>query len=324
MAVPTFVSITPSSGKTKGTNLVKIEGTNFRVPTIEPSGEVNGAEQFTVKVEFEGVESEWAASASDTIIYARVPEYTGGWDTIPATLDVRIANLDDDGDEIAGENVTESDAYTVDRTSFTDQPYLMRVTEMLIRRLKRHLMTDVGITISRDYDDDPTTVDRLRSNLPAIYVSGPDIERTGGVYHFPVNDAEENPLDTDEFVLKSPPMVVDLFFTVRGWADNPYHLYNMTQQLMLLFRDLPYLDVEVDPAQPDLGSVEYPVELDWAGFPDLEAAPGFSDLENFQARLKIIGVHIDEESGTIFTRGKKITTNDGEPTVETEFVGSVD
>lgn len=308
VAVPTIASITPNAGRTKGGNVIAIAGTNFRTATIAPDGYVGGDALQTVKVTFAGERAPWAEAASPTLVYARVPEWRGSATTpMPLVQSVRLANLDDAGVERANENVTVTTGYTVDRPSLVPSCLLMEVCRELIHVLKRHLLVNVAMTISRDYDDDPATVDRLRDAAPSIHLIGPSIHNRRGPYAVPREDSEGDALGP--WTRAQPPVVADLVFDLRAWTVNSFHTANLAQQFLLLFRDLPWLTV---------GAVRYEVEVDWERYPDLAATPSFSDVEGFASGLVIRGVHLDDDSATFIERGWSVTANGGDPTLDVE------
>lgn len=317
MAVPTFTSITPAAGKTQGGNVVAIAGTGFRVPVVPATGYLGGDAQRTVKVEFQGVEAPWAEAATTSLIYCRVPEWVGAHSGFPLDLDVRIANLDDSGVEIAGEAVTALDAYTIDRPDFTAECYMTRVVRELLRLLKRHLMSNVAITLGRDYDQDTTDWERLRASAPCLQLFGP-LTPINRFYSINREDVQEDPLDSDAYYRRNVPVTVDLDFDVQVWARTPMELQAISQAFLLLFRDIVEISVLRDPSQPSLGSVSYEIEIPWNGYPGHNLEPNFSDLFRFESRLLIRGVHLDDEAGTIIERGWRITANDGEPVIESE------
>ena len=93
---------------------------------------------------------------------------------------------------------------------------------------------------------------------------------------------------------------------------------NIGQQFLLLFRDIVYLTIPVDPSDLSKGNVSYEIEVPWTGYPTFDLETSFSDLFRFDSRLLIRGVHLDDEAGTIIEQGWRVTTNDGEPVLESE------
>lgn len=317
MAIPTFTSISPAAGSTKGRNVAVIIGTNFRLPTIPATGYLGGDAQQTVKVSFQGVASPWAESATDGLIYCRVPEWIGTHSVLPLALDVRIDNLDDNGDVIAGENITELAAYTISRPDFTAECYLTRIVRELLHLLKRHLMSNVAISLGRDYDPDSTDWERLRATAPSSQLFGPAMP-VNRFYSINREDVEEDPLDADAYLRRNVPVTVDLDFEVRAWSTTPMEIQAISQAYLLLFRDVVEISILRDPSDPTLGSVSYKIEVPWSGYPSHNLEPNYSNLFHFESRLLIRGVQLDDEAGTIIERGWRITANDGEPEVETE------
>lgn len=176
MAIPTITAVTPGSGPTTGQNIVKIDGSNFRLPDTPPAeGPLGGPAQRTIKIAIGGIVSDWAHAVEAGIIYARVPEWRGDYNlSFPVALDVRIANLDNTGAEIPGENATLLNGYSVTRPSLAAESYLQRVIGELITMMRRHLLVDVHLTASRDYDANPSTPDiaRLFAKLPCVILGG--------------------------------------------------------------------------------------------------------------------------------------------------------
>jgi len=307
MAVPTISGVDPTSGPTKGTNVVKISGTGFRLPPTPPPGPVGGAAQRTVSVQFDGRESDWAHAITDSLIYARVPEWRGPADaTMPVALDVRVANLDDSGVEIPGENVTAAGAYSVDRPKLSVQTDFQNVIRELIDLIRRHVVPNVWLTISAEYDD--TYADGLdipkQADLPVIHLAGPATPENR-FYSLNRLDPEEDPADADAWIQKKEPVTVDLDFEIIGWADHPDHLYGMGQALSLLFRDHKWLYVPIDPNDPAQGEKRYELDQgkDFGGQPEYDTPPAVDNLRNFRASCTIRGVDIDERDGIIIRRG---------------------
>ncbi len=322
MAVPTITSITPSSGSTRGRDIVRIAGTNFRLPNAPtPSGPILSDQQRTVSVKFQGLESNWAYSASSSLILARVPEWTGPYDiTFPAPLDVRVANLDDNEVEIPGENVTRLDCYTISRPSLAAESYLQRVVREVISLFRRHVLENTHHTTSRDYSLTPSQQDTLRADGagPLLQLTGPTLV-LNRLYSLNREDEENDPLSVPNGRMRREvPVTCDLNFGVLGWANNPAHLFALTQALLLFGRDIKYVRVAIDPSDLSLGTKDYELEPDWNSFPALDSDPNSDDLLSTLSRCVVRGVHIDEEFGTILERGWIVTANDGTPVTDVQ------
>lgn len=321
MAVPTIASVDPTSGPTKGQNLVRIYGTDFRLPPAPPDGYLGGEQQKTVSVQFEGQESEWAYAASDAMIFAKVPEWRGAYTGVsfPLALDIRVANLDDAGAEIAGENVTLADCYQIYRPSMVTESYLQRVCRELIRVFRRHLLENTHTSTKTIYDDD--TADgkaRLMEEAPVIHLIGP---RTPINRFYSVNreEPEEDETDPNLWLRKEAPVTVDLNFDVFIWTageSSTRQLLALHNGLLTLFRDVVDLRVDNDPSDPSKGYKEYEMALPWESYPEDDTGANDSDLCKSMAGIEIRGVHLIDDPATILERGSIITANDGEPIIE--------
>ncbi len=324
MAVPTIISLDPDGGLTRGDNVIKINGTGFRVPPVPPAtGHMGGEQQKTVSVKFEGQESTWAYAASDALVLAKVPEYRGPHRgvTFPVALDVRLANLDDNGDEIAGENVTLGGAYAAGQPSLAAECYFQRVVRAFQQVFKRHVHDKVFVTVSRDAASIPLDDERLKAEAPALYLRGP---------RAPINRFDSSNMEDEvaygatEWTRKRYPSTHDFEFTLTVVAKGSRHLYSLLQSCMLLFRDITEVRVLDDPADDPVNPTgtykDYEIEMPWPFAPDVDDEPNDSDLFRATAGVTIRGVHIDYEAGTIVERGWKITDNNGMPTTEVQRI----
>lgn len=307
MAVPTFSSITPDTGKTTGRARAVIEGTNFRLPPEPPSGPLGGTEQFTVSVKVSGVECPWAAAASETEIHAVLPEYGGTASALPLAADVRISNLDDNGNEIAGEQVTAVAAFTYQRTKLSTETHFERVVTDLVEKIERHVTPQVDISASADYDDDITDVKRYEGRLPVIELTGPTVRRSEAVRQCVIGEYEDDPSDSDQHLRRIRGIVVDVEFGVRILAKYAQEIYVLTTEWNKLWRDIPWLEVDGEKLE---------VEIPWGEEASITTAPQWSDLTSARSRVVVRGVHIDGSNDTIVERGWRITDNGGEIEIE--------
>ena len=320
MAVPTITGITPNSGLTRGDNIVRIAGSNFRLPPAVPAtGFLGGDQQKTVSVQFDGQESLWAYSATDELILARVPEYRGPYAvTFPVEQTVRVANLDDDGNEIAGENVAELSAYSINRPGLVEESYFQRVVRSFMHVFKRHVIADVFVSASRDAANSHFDDTRRQAKSPALYLIGP---RTLVNRFYSVNreDATENPLDSNQWYRKRYPVTLDFEFDLLICATTERQLMALSQACILLFRDItevrvPDLSTETQPYK------DYEIEMMWTFHPEIDAKPNRSDLFKARAGVVIRGVHVDDQDGTIIQSGWRITKNEGLPILDTQTI----
>lgn len=318
MAIPTITTVTPASGSTRGGNIVRIAGSNFRLPPSPPTtGPVLSAQQKTVSVQFQGAESEWAYSASSGLILARVPEWSGPYDiAFPAALNVRVANLDDLGVEIPTENVTRAAAYSISRPDLASESYLQRVVREVISLFRRHVLANTHYSTGRDFSLTPALQETLRASGPLLRLAGPTLV-LNRFYSINQEDPESDPLGgITGMARRKPPVTVDLIFTVAPWANNPTHLHSLVQALMLFGRDIKYVRVVIDPLDLSKGTKNYEFEPDWNSFPDMNSDPSADDLVYSVSRCVVRGVQVDEDFGTIVERGWIITDNNGDPRLD--------
>ncbi len=320
MAVPTITATSPSTGPSTGTNIIRVDGSNFRLPDAPPvSGYCGGDAQVTVQITIGGVISDWAHAVADGVIYVRVPQWEGDYSiSFPAALDVRVANLDDAGVEIPGENATLTDGYTITRPSLAAETYFQRIIGELISLCRRHLLPDVFLTASRDYDADPgTNLARLFATLPCVHLVGPSTT-LNRFYSVNREDPEEDATDPNVWTRKKEPVTVDIEFQLVGWAATIRQLTALGQATTIMFRDVKWIEILKDPSDPTLGTDRYELDIPFTGQPDYNTLPSTDDLRNFRASVIIRGVHIDPEAGMIVERGWDLYAGDGTPTIETE------
>lgn len=309
MAVPTISTLDPAGGSTRGRNIVEIVGTNFRIAPAPPAdGYVGGDAQQTVKVWFEGQAAEWSEAASDTLLLTRVPEWGGGYDALPQTLDVRVANLDDAGAEIAGENVTAADAYTIARPGLAVESRLQRACGEVILLFRRHLLENTHGTMSRDFDDDPADLERKIATLPVIYLIGPNTP-LNRLSSFNIDGGIVDPSDPLRFVRYAIPTVVDLSWEVRIYAKSLRHLLSLNQAYLNFFRDITEFVFDGD---------GYDFRIPFNRYPTIVNVPNQSDLYSIRSAFYVGGLHIYDDDRTMIERGWRVEYNNGEPVVEVQ------
>jgi hypothetical protein len=317
MSIPTITTVAPVSGPSRGGDVIIINGTNFRTaPSAAPVGYTSTDEQQTVSVKFEGVASPFAVAASATKIQAVVPEWRGSYKlAFPIAVDVRVANLDDVGVEIATENVTRVDGYAYTRPSFATECYLQRVLRELVKLFRRHLSPNVHLTASRDYTDDPADHARMRATAPVFHIIGPRLPES-----FIDTQRKLDPEDTTypEFIEKKPPTWCDLEFDLNLYAETPAAMLAMLQAFVKFGRAGLKVRVPNVAALPAGAYKDYDLWMPSDGIPQPDLAPDILGLLNAQGGFSVRGVQIDDEAGTVIDRGWRITANDGDPTVETE------
>jgi len=322
MAVPTITSVTPSSGPTRGKNMVRIEGTNFRLPDpIPATGYIGTDQEKTVSVQFQGQESPWAYAATDELILARVPVYEGPYDVpFPAGLDVRVANLDASGVEIPVENVTLVDGYEVDRPSLAAESYLQRTVREVIRLFRRHVLQNTHHTTSRDFSLAPATQETIRAQGPLVQLGGPRLI-LNRFHSIEREEPEADPLGgVNGMMRRKPPVTVDVDFLVTAWANSVFHMEGLVQALLLFQRDIKLVKVPRDPTDPAAGTKDYEIRMAWDAYPEVNSDPTTDDLMYAATTFFVRGVHLDEDVGTIVERGWSITQNNGDPVLQIQSI----
>lgn len=321
MAIPTVTSVQPGAGTTRGRSVIRIIGTNFRLPDpVASSGYVGTDQQKTVSVKFEGVPSDRAYAASAGLILARVPEWRGAYDiTYPVGLDVRVANLNNAGVEITGENATLVNGYLIDRPSLQAESYLQRVVREFIMLYRRHVLQNSHGTTSRDFSGNPASQETLSATTPIIQLVGPRLylNRFDSLV---VESPEVDPLSgSNGMMRRQVPVTCDLWFEVRPFALSSRQILGLVQSVLMMHRDVRYLSVQNDPTNPANGMKRYDLDMPWEAYPEIENEPNISNLMTASMMSVVRGVHIDEEFGNIVERGWKIFQNDGEPVVDLEY-----
>ncbi|MCP4678295.1 MAG: transcription factor, partial [Deltaproteobacteria bacterium] len=209
MAIPSITSITPATGPSSGGDIVRIAGVDFA-----PS----------VSVLFGDVEAEVAfVSSSPCVADVRTPAH------VPATVDVTLRNLDDDGNPIPSEEIILADAYRFVREEIVRESDLTRVVRHILRRLKKQVLENTSISVSVDYDD--TVVDGLNivalAEMPSVVLSGPRLRENK---FFGTYEAHEELIDGTfgpEVIRHSPPLTMDLEFSLTVASDRTAELLNL-------------------------------------------------------------------------------------------------
>lgn len=310
MAIPTIATITPNTGLTRGGNVVELTGTNFRVPPAPPAtGYLGGVAPQTVRVAFAGVASTWAHAITTSKAVARVPTWAGALSTaMPLLVDVRLANLNDLGTEIATENVTKTSAYTYGLPALSPERRLQAATGALVATLRRHILPNVHVLTARDYDSTTGTVPRAPATIPAIHVSGPScrLNRFDSVDYATAEATSVGGYTWQRF---TRPVTMDLTYQVEGWAANPWHLHALAGQFVLLFRQHPWLAITTDPTNPSAPTERHQIEVEWENHPSFGAmVPGSDDLIGWRAGVMVRAVHLSDEPGMIIEQGWNATT----------------
>ena len=175
MATPFITKIDAATGPTGGRRIVKIWGGNFQLPP-EPSLAVSPVPKAnpSVAVLFGTEPAREVRVMASSLLHVTTPAHDEG------AVALTIKNIDQAGDDVPGESLTVSAAYTFSRPSFTrsgvgDQSNLTRMVRTFIEMLRREVLENVTQTTHTDFDDmtaDGANVAAL-SEIPGIVVSGP-------------------------------------------------------------------------------------------------------------------------------------------------------
>ncbi len=176
MAIPTISGLTPDSGLPRGGTLVSISGTNFRLQ--DDGDDWNEEPAQSVSVFFGSAECDsdriWVRTTG--LIECIVPDTQE--DDIPATVDIIVNNIDNDGVAIAGETVTEEDGYTYEKTplDLETEGYQTEteVIKELVLYLKRNIDASVVVAMNPDYKQTNSDPYPEEATQPAIYITGPN------------------------------------------------------------------------------------------------------------------------------------------------------
>ncbi len=188
---------------------------------------------------------------------------------------------------------------------------LTRLTRILLRKLKEHLLENTSIAVSVDYDD--TVADGLdivaMSELPTLVLSGPRLAENR---FYSTNLSHEEPQEgTDEVSRYSPPYTVDLIFTITAASDRTVELINLMAAMATFLNRNRWIEMSRDTSDPDSESVRW--EMDPEG--DVRTRlDGQDDVRAFTWGLVIRGFDVDE--GMVF----EITKPVDETILETESI----
>ncbi len=300
----TVTSVSPAGGHTGGKTLVEIDGTGFVVPAT--GAPVNGLVPVaapTVGVWFGGVPALAVMVASSTLVYAVTPAQDplpdeAGRPSLPRVVDVLVANVDGNGNPLAGESATVAQAYAYQQPNLTDQSQesdLARAVRTWVRLVEAQVTPNVSWPRNTDYDQD--TGDFLSlTDLPAfpgLVISSVSLQS----YEFAPRGRVELDNGDGTFTTKEPPDAVNILLTVVGVSDNPPELLNLAAAFRRFMRKNPRFVMLRDPARPQLGTVSY--EHAWQLAPELQvtSAANASNLAHFAYAVSIVGFEIEDMPG---------------------------
>lgn len=327
MAVPTISTITPSSGLTRGRNIVLIAGTNFRLPPTPGVGDHSGEPaQQTVGVTFDGVASPEAHAVTASLAHVEVPAWAGDVDeTGDVVVAVQLSNLDDAGVVIPGE--TASGSYTYTRARLFTRATTYRVTVALIEHLRRHVLPSssksprVFASVARDYPDEPgaSSPDRVaQAERPAIHVIGPSLVDAPewGRRH---EQEEDDPGDAEQYIRTQVQIPYHLEYTIDCYADETrgqVAAHALAHNVRMMVRDLPSLTVSTNADDPTADTVTYPLQMVTPA--SFETDPDLDGRHRARSGVRVLGVLVDDVEATTLERGWRLLDQDYPVTVTSE------
>lgn len=320
MAIPTLISVNPSTGSTMGRNQLTLTGTNFRTaPSPPPVGYTSSDEQQTVGVWVNGVRCSEAFASASTEAVALVPEWRGLHSTsTPCSVDVTIANLDDSGVIIPGETVTLADGYTYDRPGLVAVTPFQRVIEETIALFRRHVLPNTSWIKSRDYDDD--TADHLdstqRATLPMMQLVGPTLVEAkdwGAVR------ADTEDVSATEWQRLQRQKTVHLEWILDAYVsdESDNEAIALASAVADFFTIVKWVRIPRDPAVPDGEVWDHEMEMDPGGAPAFDVTPQGDGLRHFRCEFTVRGVDLGAQDLPVVESGWTVFDADA-PTVEPE------
>lgn len=287
MPVPTILTLSASSGPTRGRRIVKITGTNFEMrPSPPPLGRTLGTLKESVEVLFGSVRALEVMVMHAGLLHVVTPPHD------PGTFDLTIRNVDQDGVLVPGETATLANAYTFQRPDFnrtgSEETVLARVVRTLIREIKRQLIENVVIAVHTDYDNtiDAANVAML-PKTPGLVLSGP---RLRDARDYATNEDREEERDSSVYQ-KRPARTVDVEFTVIGVHDSSQPMQNFLQETIGFFDGNKELLVLADPT---VAGDYVGFELDITDQFGVTGSPNNSNIRVFQGEVTIRGVELDD------------------------------
>jgi hypothetical protein len=292
MAVPLIVSVQPALGPTGGQNLVTIRANNLRVPPdAPPLVQTSGVLPETVRVEFGGEVATAVKVITQGVLTCLAPIHD------PGLVDVTVQNLDDNGDDIAGETATKTGAYTFARPNLTVEDDLTRLVRTFLRELRRQVVDEVSLAPHTDYDDDATDfLQRAHiAKMPGLAVIGPDIDENR---FFSTNTKQTIDNGNGTFDIRRSPYTVDLQFVVVGVAELSVQKLNLMAAFTKFINRNKFIQMDRDPDDLSAGRVLY--EMDFiaeGGEPSATDRLNDSNVKAFSGTIIIRGFDLEDLAG---------------------------
>jgi hypothetical protein len=325
MATPVIDSISPATGPASGYNEVEISGYYFNTPgSFTPT--VPGTVRVpTVAVTFNGVAAISVRVASDTLIRAQAPPYTGQAEAgSHAAVAVVVSNLDSNGDVISGETATKSGAYTYERWALhppqPDTP-LTKVTVEFLARLVREVHAETGMMTHVDFGEAADGVEMPLSSLPCIGVRADyprDIEYSQWDNGFEEVDRDDGDIDLYRG-MRTYMMVARLNLAGEGMREAQALVGAVADAFIIN----PYVTITADETLYPGETDRYPVDI--VEYPKQAKNPNKSNAMAYSMILQVRGIrtmpNVAVERIKRWLTGYLVETNmEGENVVERQLV----
>lgn len=313
MPVPTIAIITPSRGRTMGSELIEILGTGFRTPII-PDTIPAPVQPPTVKVYFGDVPALRVGVANDNRLLVFTPphpEAVAG-DSV-AAVNVTVRNVDDDGEPIPGEEVTAASAFTYQLTSLHRVTRLQYLTRLIVQMLSERVHPEVIIAQHTDWDGAPdgTSIQPV-GKLPAIVLDGPKIVENR---FYSRNHVQAADVLHGEFVIKRERRTADFTFDVLLISDSTAEILNLSSVFTEFMHVTKSVAVPTDLSVPDVTD-EFEFDFNPGGDFDWASEPNEHNLRQMRGSILVRG--FDFIDGPGFSRGAPLGAKTGSPDVVLE------
>jgi hypothetical protein len=307
VAVPTILSVSPSSGHTGGKTLVVVTGTNFRPPDAPPPTGPAPTPPPSVRVRFGGLDATRVEVFSSTQLQCLTP-WAADYAAPEGLVDVEVANLDADGDVVVGEVATLVDGFSYALPDLSVEGALATAMRAMLRELKRQITPNVSFTVHTDYD--PVTGDLLNlanvQALPALVIGEFDVVDSE---RFPTLGEEDVAAGADRFATMRAPSIVELRFALIGISNDPIEILNLLETTKGFFRKNVRLVVPRDVADSAAGTIEYDLAAAFGATSRVTHAGDNSNVESFAADVRIDGVRLEGIPGAPTARPAGMPSN---------------
>jgi hypothetical protein len=218
----------------------------------------------------------------------------------PGVVDVTVRNVDQDGNLIGAETVTQAAAFTFGRPQLVTTPQggggtlqetdLTRCVRTVIEELSRQIIDNVRVTTNVDFGDG--VVDgAVLAALPGIVLIGPVLRENR---FFSTNKRRSVPTGTPgSYNELRPPYTVDLVFTIVGVDDTTMTELNLQHEVTSFFQRNKTLRMLRDAAVAG-DYVELEMEIEPDGDLAFQPGQGNANLRSFVGKFVVRGLDLDD------------------------------